>query len=75
MEKNQNNIQDKLIAQQEKIERKFQGIGKGKYSRIMKMAKKPNGDEYTKVLLIAGFGIVFLGFIGFVIYLLMSVYF
>ncbi len=38
-------IEGKLVEQQEKIERKFQGIGKGKYARILKMAKKPNGNE------------------------------
>ncbi len=32
-------VEDRLIEQQEKIERRFQGIGKGKYSRILKMAK------------------------------------
>ncbi len=68
-------IQDKLVEQQDKIERKFQGFGKGKYSRILKMAKKPNGDEYTKVILIAGFGIVFLGLIGFAIYYIMQIVF
>ncbi len=68
-------VQDKLVEQQDKIERKFQGIGKGKYSRILKMAKKPNGDEYTKVILIAGFGIVLLGLIGFAIYYIMQIMF
>ncbi len=68
-------VQDKLVEQQEKIERKFQGIGKGKYARILKMAKKPDGNEYTKVVLIAGVGIVFLGLIGFVIYYIMTIVF
>ncbi len=68
-------IEDKLVEQQEKIERKFQGIGKGKYSRILKMAKKPNGNEYTKVVLIAGAGIVLLGLIGFIIYYIMQIVF
>ncbi len=68
-------VQDKLVEQQDKIERKFQGIGKGKYSRILKMAKKPNGDEYTKVILIAGFGIILLGLIGFAIYYVMQIMF
>ncbi|MEM0139016.1 MAG: protein translocase SEC61 complex subunit gamma [Ferroplasma sp.] len=68
-------VEDKLVEQQEKIERKFQGIGKGKYSRILKMAKKPNGNEYTRVVLIAGTGIIFLGLIGFIIYYIMQIVF
>lgn len=68
-------IEGKLVEQQEKIERKFQGIGKGKYARILKMAKKPNGNEYTKVVLIAGAGIILLGLIGFIIYYIMQIVF
>ncbi len=68
-------VQGKLIEQQEKIERKFQGIGKGKYARILKMAKKPDGNEYTKVVMIAGVGIILLGMLGFAIYYIMTIVF
>ncbi len=39
------------------------------------MAKKPDRDEYIKVVLITGAGIILLGLLGFFIYLLMTVYF
>jgi protein transport protein SEC61 subunit gamma-like protein len=65
-------LEEKAIEIQERIERKVGGIGKGKYARILKMAKKPNEQEYKKVLLITGAGIVFLGFVGFLIYYLMG---
>ncbi|MCL5667939.1 MAG: protein translocase SEC61 complex subunit gamma [Candidatus Thermoplasmatota archaeon] len=68
-------VEDKAVEVQERIERKFSGIGKGKYARIIRMAKKPDRDEYLKVLLITGFGIVLLGLVGFIIYLVMGVYF
>ncbi len=68
-------VEDRLIEQQEKIERRFQGVGKGKYSRILKMAKKPTGEEYTKISLIAGVGIILLGLIGFIIYYIMQIVF
>lgn len=68
-------IDDKFIDVQDKIERKVGGIGKGKYARIIKMAKKPDSDEYVKVLAITGAGIILLGLLGFFIYLLMGVYF
>ncbi|MEM0157775.1 MAG: protein translocase SEC61 complex subunit gamma [Thermoplasmataceae archaeon] len=67
-------VDDKLLDIQNKIERKIGGIGKGKYSRILRMAKKPTRDEYIKVVLITGVGIVLLGLVGFFIYLIMGVY-
>ncbi len=67
-------VDDKLLDVQNKIERKIGGIGKGKYSRILRMAKKPTRDEYIKVVLITGVGIVLLGLVGFFIYLIMGVY-
>lgn len=68
-------IEDKAIELQNKLERKVGGIGKGKYARILRMAKKPKGDEYTKVLMITGAGIIFLGLLGFAIYYLMAIVF
>ncbi|MCL6089589.1 MAG: protein translocase SEC61 complex subunit gamma [Candidatus Thermoplasmatota archaeon] len=67
-------IDEKLLDVQNKFERKIGGIGKGKYSRILKMAKKPTRDEYLKVILITGAGIMILGLVGFFIYLVMGVY-
>ncbi len=67
-------VDDKLLDVQNKIERKIGGIGKGKYSRILRMAKKPTRDEYIKVVLITGVGIILLGLVGFFIYLIMGVY-
>ncbi|EQD28280.1 protein translocase subunit Sss1, partial [mine drainage metagenome] len=60
-------IEEKLEAVQDKVERRFSNIGKGKYARIIKLAKKPTESEYIKVLLITGAGILFLGFLGFII--------
>ncbi|MDA8144198.1 MAG: protein translocase SEC61 complex subunit gamma [Thermoplasmatales archaeon] len=41
---------------------------------MLKMAKKPTRDEYLKVILITGAGIMILGLVGFFIYLVMGVY-
>ncbi|GGM71209.1 hypothetical protein GCM10007108_06630 [Thermogymnomonas acidicola] len=68
-------MDDRVEEIQERIERRIGGIGKGKYSRILRMAKKPDRDEYIKVVLITGAGIILLGLLGFFIYLLMTVYF
>ena len=68
-------MDDRLNDLQDKIERKVGGFGKGKHARILRMAKKPNKDEYVKVVLITGVGITLLGLLGFFIYLMMGVFF
>ncbi len=67
-------IVEKSEEIQLKIEEKFSRIGRGKYSRILKMARKPTRDEYSKVITITGIGIILIGGIGFLIYLILSVY-
>ena len=57
---------------QDKIESKFRNIGKGKYGRIIKMARTPTPDEYRKTIAITGIGIVLLGAVGFLIMWLMT---
>lgn len=68
-------LEDDLVEVQKKVERRFSGVGKGKYARIIKMAKKPNSQEYVKVLAITGVGIILLGALGFLIYYLMTIVF
>jgi protein transport protein SEC61 subunit gamma-like protein len=53
---------------QEKIEERTKYIGRGKYGRVLKMARKPTNEEYTKTLQITGLGILALGGLGFVIF-------
>ncbi len=67
-------IVDESEKLQRRIERRFSRIGKGKYSRILKMARKPTRDEYSKVITITGLGIILIGGVGFLIYLILSVY-
>ncbi|UCE36093.1 MAG: protein translocase SEC61 complex subunit gamma [Thermoplasmata archaeon] len=61
-------IREKSWELQEKIEEKTRYIGKGKYGRVLKMARKPTPEEYTKTLQITGIGIILLGGIGFLIF-------
>lgn len=53
---------------QKKIEEKAGKIGKGKYGRILKMARKPDNEEYSKTLTICILGILLIGGLGFLIY-------
>ena len=67
-------LEEDMVEIQKKVEKRFSNIGKGKYSRIIKMAKRPNQEEYIKVLTITGVGIILLGALGFAIYYIMSGY-
>jgi len=58
---------------QDEFESKARGFGKGKYGRIMKMARTPSKDEYTKTVYITALGIILIGAVGFAIWWLMTV--
>lgn len=62
----------KASQYQERIESKFRNMGKGKYGRIIKMARTPTKDEYKKTLIVTGIGVVILGAVGFAIMWLMT---
>jgi protein transport protein SEC61 subunit gamma-like protein len=40
-----------------------------KYVRVLKLARFPKRDEYTKIALVAAAGVAVVGLIGFIIYL------
>ncbi|MBD3263063.1 protein translocase SEC61 complex subunit gamma [Candidatus Woesearchaeota archaeon] len=61
---------DRAREFQHKIESKQQRIGKGKYGRVLKMARKPTNEEYEKTAKITGLGILAVGALGFVIYII-----
>lgn len=58
---------------QDEFESKARGFGKGKYGRILKMARTPSKDEYKKTLYITGLGIILIGAIGFAIWWIMTI--
>ncbi len=62
----------KATELQDNLEAKARGIGKGKYGRILKMARTPTREEYKKTVYITGLGIIVLGAMGFVIMWLMT---
>ena len=57
---------------QKDIEERVKKIGKGKYGRVIKMARKPSHEEYMKVIQITGLGLLLIGGVGFLIYWLMT---
>ncbi len=64
-------INSKAEGIQDAIESKAGTLGRGKYGRIMKMARTPTADEYRKTSYIAALGIIILGAVGFAIFWLM----
>ncbi len=43
------------------------------YFRVLKLTRKPTREEFTVIAKVAGAGILLVGLIGFIIYLLISV--
>jgi len=56
---------------QKDIEERVKHVGKGKYGRVLKMARKPNNEEYVRTIEITGLGLILIGGLGFLIYWLM----
>jgi protein transport protein SEC61 subunit gamma-like protein len=61
---------DKAWDLQHNIETRQKRIGKGKYGRVLKMARNPTNEEYSKTSKITGAGILIIGGMGFIVYLL-----
>ena len=61
-------IVDKSWDLQRKIEEKTKHVGKGRYGRVIKMARKPTGEEYLRTTQIVAIGLGLLGGLGVLIY-------
>lgn len=63
-------IVEKSREVQKDIDERVGRIGKGKYGRVIKMSRKPTRDEYVKTITITGIGLLAIGGLGFLIYLI-----
>jgi protein transport protein SEC61 subunit gamma and related proteins len=70
---NKPGIMDKALAMQQKVEARQQRIGKGKYGRVLMMARKPTNEEFEKTSKITGLGILLVGALGFFIYIIREI--
>jgi len=61
---------DKAWDLQHRLEARQKRVGKGKYGRVLKMARKPTNDEFSKTSKITGAGILLIGGLGFLVFLL-----
>lgn len=65
-------IVDKSWEVQKDIEDRTKRFGKGKYGRVLKMARKPTSEEFIRVIEVTGLGLILIGGLGFLIYLIWS---
>lgn len=63
---------DRARHVQDALDARFRGVGHGKYGRILRMARKPDTDEYVKVLEVTALGAAVIGAVGFLIYIFFS---
>ena len=63
-------IVEKSWEIQKGIEERVKRVGKGRYGRVLKMARKPTREEYLKTVMITGLGLTLIGGLGFAIYLI-----
>ena len=71
------NQSDKKIIErayelQNNLEARRDRIGKGKYGRVLKMARKPTNEEFNKTSKITGLGMILIGGLGFLIFLIVT---
>lgn len=65
-------FEERVQAVQDKIEGGFRRLGRHPWARILRMARKPSKQEFVQTTIICGIGMFVLGFIGFVILVLMD---
>ena len=63
---------DKAWDAQNKVESKWTGLGSGRFARVLRMARKPEPEEFRQSSTIVLVGIGVIGGIGFLIFLLMD---
>lgn len=63
---------ERAWAVQHRIERRFESVGRGRIARVLRMARKPEPEEFRQSALIVLVGIAVIGGIGFSVYLVMT---
>ena len=65
-------VEETVQGWQDGIEGRIKGLQTGSYARILKMARKPSKQEFRQTVIVCGIGMFVLGFIGFVMLVLMD---
>ena len=59
---------ERIWNTQQGLEDRFRRIGRGRFGRVLRLARKPTYAEFVKSAWIVGIGIGIVGLIGFIIY-------
>ena len=63
---------DRAKRVQDQFDGRLRQVGHGRYGRILRMARKPETDEYVRVLEITAIGAVIIGSVGFFLYIVFN---
>lgn len=63
---------DRAWAVQDRLAKRWDGMGKGRIARVLRMARKPEPEEFRQSSFIVLVGIGVIGAIGFFVYLFMA---
>ncbi|HUR61644.1 MAG TPA: protein translocase SEC61 complex subunit gamma [Candidatus Thermoplasmatota archaeon] len=63
---------DRAWTVQDRVSKRWDGLGKGRIARVLRMARKPEPEEFRQSALIVLVGIAVIGALGFFVYLFMS---
>ncbi len=63
---------DRAWDTQHNLERKWDSLGSGRFARVLRMARKPEPEEFRQSSMIVLVGIGVIGGIGFAVFLLMA---
>jgi len=65
-------LEDRIESWQARIEAGARRVGKGKFGRVIRFARKPTPKEFRRTMLICGIGMILMGGIGFAIWYVMN---
>jgi protein transport protein SEC61 subunit gamma-like protein len=63
---------ERAWSAQDKISKRWEGLGRGRIARVLRMARKPEPEEFRQSAIIVLVGIAIIGAMGFFTYLFMS---
>lgn len=65
-------IVEKAWDVQHRLEARVKNMGKGKYGRVLMMARKPDQEEFNQTAKVTAVGMLLIGALGFTIYFVMG---
>lgn len=67
-----NGLVERAWTAQDKLAKRWEGLGKGRIARVIRMARKPEPEEFRHSAIVVLVGIAIIGAMGFFTYLFMK---